>query len=117
MYEYLCTLDTKKYEFGAVDGDTVDVIVDLGFRTFQKIRIRLLRVDTPERGEEDFKKATQVLKGLLKTAIATDGRLYVRTHKRASKQRGKYGRWLGEFTNLDRTLNINKELEEKWPYG
>ena len=51
MYEYFCTLDQSKYDMGAVDGDTVDVVVDLGFRTFRKTRVRLLLVDTPERGE------------------------------------------------------------------
>ena len=65
MYEYLCTLDDKKYECGAVDGDTIDVVVDLGFKTFQTVRIRLLWVDTPERGEKDHKRATEELRKLL----------------------------------------------------
>ena len=111
MYEYICTLDTSKYEMGAVDGDTVDVMVDLGFHTFQKLRIRLLLVDTPERGEDDFHEATQTCRNLLKDATEKDPRLYLRTQKR-----GKYGRWLGEFVSLDRTLNINEVLEERWPY-
>jgi micrococcal nuclease len=96
---------------GAVDGDTVDIMVDLGFHTFQKLRIRLLLVDTPERGEDDFHEATQVFRDLLKQATETDPRLYLQTQKR-----GKYGRWLGEFISLDRTLNINEVLEKRWPY-
>jgi len=111
MYEYLCTLDEKRYECGAVDGDTIDVIVDLGFKISARIRIRLLWVDTPERGEKDHKRATEKLRKLLREATVTDARLYVRTRKQ-----GSFGRWLGEFTNLDRTININRALEEEWPY-
>ena len=65
MYEYICTLDASKYEMGAVDGDTVDIMVDLGFHTFQKLRIRLLLVDTPERGEDDFHEAVTDVDALL----------------------------------------------------
>ena len=111
MYEYLCTLDEKKYECGAVDGDTIDVVVDLGFKIHSHVRIRLLYVDTPERGEKDYKRATEELRKLLKKATVTDNRLYVRTTKQ-----GSFGRWLGEFPNLDRTVNINRVLEEEWPY-
>lgn len=115
MYEYLCTLDEKRYECGAVDGDTIDVIIDLGFKIHSHVRIRLLWVDTPERGEKDYKRATEELRNLLREATATDhgglSRLYVRTTKQ-----GSFGRWLGEFTSLDRDININRVLEEEWPY-
>lgn len=51
------------YEYGAkvvrwIDGDTVDLFIDLGFSTFRDERIRLLDVDTPERGESGYKEAT-----------------------------------------------------------
>ena len=111
MYEYMCTLDVSSYDCGAVDGDTVDIILDLGFKISHRVRIRLLLVDTPERGEEEFKEATEALREDLRRATAAVGRLRIRTHKR-----GKYGRWLGEFTSLDHTINVNAEMEAKWPY-
>lgn len=45
-----------------VDGDTVDARVDLGFNVFTNHRLRLLLVDTPERGEEGYKEATDYTK-------------------------------------------------------
>ena len=48
MYEYLAKVDETRYPQGAYDGDTIDLIIDLGFRMTTKQRIRLLGVDTPE---------------------------------------------------------------------
>ena len=59
MYEYRAKVDR------VVDGDTVDFIVDLGFKISFKIRTRLAGVNTPERGRADFKKATVMLENLL----------------------------------------------------
>ena len=42
MYEYSCTVDR------VVDGDTIDVILDLGFDILYKSRVRLFAIDTPE---------------------------------------------------------------------
>lgn len=41
-----------------VDGDTIDILIDYGFDTYAKRRVRLLGVDTPERGQDKFKEAT-----------------------------------------------------------
>ena len=49
-----------------VDGDTVDFDVDLGFKIFARIRTRLIGVDTPERGQAEYKSATLWLEELLK---------------------------------------------------
>ena len=88
-----------------VDGDTVDLEVDLGFKIFTNIRARLIGVDTPERGQEDYKRATMMLTNLL-TAYADDnGLLNIKTEKT-----GKYGRWLVEIEG------VNSVLAEKWPY-
>jgi micrococcal nuclease len=111
MYEYHCTLDNKKYPQGCVDGDTVDVIVDLGFRVKMNLRIRLSHVDTPERGADDFEKATQILRVFLSDATVADNRLILRTSKQ-----GKYGRWLGELISLDLVHNVNEKMAETWPY-
>ena len=106
MHTYFCTLDR------VVDGDTVDVIVDYGFNLKQKQRIRLLHVDTPERGEEGFSEATLVLQDLMKEAADRDHAGRVRL---VSQKTGKYGRWLGSLTSLDKKVDINQVLEERWP--
>ena len=48
MYEYSATL------IKIVDGDTVDVLIDLGFNTTKKERVRLLGIDTPESATKDL---------------------------------------------------------------
>ena len=59
MYEYLADVDR------VIDGDTVDFIVDLGFNVRLKVRGRLSGCDTPERGHQDFKLATETCRELL----------------------------------------------------
>ena len=41
-----------------IDGDTIDLVIDLGFRISTVQRIRLIDVDTPERGDPDWANAT-----------------------------------------------------------
>ncbi len=59
MYNYkaLCT--------NVVDGDTIDVVIDLGFHITTKQRLRLSNIDTPERGEENYLAAKIRLKELI----------------------------------------------------
>jgi micrococcal nuclease len=98
-----------------IDGDTVDMIVDYGFGLKQKQRIRLLHVDTPERGHEKWGVATETLRMFLEMAAKRDpegkDRLHLVSHKT-----GKYGRWLGEIYSLDMVINITADMEELWPY-
>ena len=102
MYEYRAKVDR------VVDGDTVDFIVDLGFKISFKIRTRLAGVNTPERGKTDFKKATVMLENLLLAHADEDGYNIIQTDK---DKTGKYGRWL---VIID---GVNTVLAEKWPYG
>ena len=88
-----------------VDGDTIDVEIDLGFYMTAKIRGRLLGVDTPERGRENFHEATEMLHDLINKECDEEGYFLVRTGKT-----GKYGRWLIDIDN------VNKGLAERWPY-
>lgn len=70
-----------------VDGDTVDLIVDLGFHLFAKTRFRLYGINTPERGQVGYTDATQFaeLMAPVGSTVTVD-----------SFQDGdKYGRWLG----------------------
>jgi len=89
-----------------VDGDTVDFEVDLGFKIFVSIRTRLIGVDTPERGQDDYKKATMMLENLLLAQTNEDGNVVIQTEKT-----GKYGRYLVEIDG------VNKVLAQKWPYN
>ena len=88
-----------------VDGDTVDFDVDLGFRINIRIRTRLLGVDTPERGHEDWAKATSVLTNLLNEQKDEEDYVRIQTTKT-----GKYGRWL---VNIE---GVNESLAKVWPY-
>ena len=71
-----------------VDGDTVDVVVDLGFRVTCYQRLRLLGVDTPERNEPGWAEATAFTKSLLPVGQ----KVYIRTEKADS-----FGRYLAEL--------------------
>jgi len=88
-----------------VYGDTVDFDVDLGFHISISIRTRLLGVDTPERGHQDFAKATNVLIDLLSTRTNEEGYIMIKTEKT-----GKYGRWLVDIEG------VNESLAKVWPY-
>jgi len=94
MYEYRATI--RK----VVDGDTVDVDIDLGFGVWLKDeRVRMMGIDTPEsrtrdKVEKKFGKAAGArLKSLLgKTAV-----LKTRVAKDGEDMKGKFGRILGDF--------------------
>ena len=94
MYEYRATI------VKVVDGDTVDVDIDLGFGVWLKDeRVRIMGIDTPEsrtsdKVEKKFGKAASArLKSLLgKTAV-----LKTRVAKDGEDMKGKFGRILGDF--------------------
>ena len=88
-----------------VDGDTVDFDVDLGFHISISIRTRLLGVDTPERGHQDFAKATNILIDLLNEQKDEEGYVIIETQKT-----GKYGRWLVDIPG------VNASIAKVWPY-
>ena len=91
MYEYRCKI------LRIVDGDTVDVDVDLGFGTWMhKERVRLLGIDTPESRTRDKeeKKRGLISKAFLKDKIKLAKKLTIKTHK--GSETGKFGRILGE---------------------
>lgn len=83
-----------------VDGDTIDVSVDLGFGVWKKERLRLARIDTPEvRGKE--KEAGLAAKAFVETAMSDQDMIIIKT----SKQKGKFGRYIAEIEVL---------AEEEW---
>ena len=88
-----------------VDGDTVDVDIDLGFGVWmRKQRIRMLGIDTPESRTRDKEEKVYGLaaKAFLKEALK-QGPVTLRTVKDG---KGKFGRILGEF--VVNNININE---------
>jgi micrococcal nuclease len=110
MYEYSSTL------VKIVDGDTVDVLIDLGFNTTKKERVRLLGIDTPESATKDLaeKKLGIEAKEYITQWFAKNTPFRLQTTKD-----DKYGRILGVFTGLDeKTLN-SRLVDEgyAWAYN
>ena len=103
MYEYNCNVKR------VVDGDTVDVIIDLGFDISYSSRVRLFGIDTPESRtrDKDEKARGLISKDFLKSYLDKGG-VVIRTRK---DKKGKFGRILGEMIVED--TNINKLMIEE----
>ena len=106
MHEYNCTIRR------VVDGDTVDVDIDLGFDMWiHNERVRLYGIDTPESRTRDLeeKKAGLFAKDVVLHYLPEGSKQVLRTHK---DKVGKYGRVLGEFviydSLTDRQTTINQ---------
>ena len=99
MHEYKCKI------LRVVDGDTVDVDIDLGFGIWMhKERVRLLGIDTPESRTRDIeeKKFGLLSKQFVKDHYPAGSTAILRTHK---DKTGKFGRILGELVWKDTTIN------------
>ena len=90
-----------------VDGDTMDVTLDLGFDILYNNRIRLYGINTPESRTRDLeeKKLGLAAKDRVKELCPVGSSVIIKTTKEG---RGKYGRILGEIFVGD--VNINKQL-------
>ena len=97
-----------------LDGDTIDVTIDLGFDLYKKERVRVAGVDTPEKRTRDLEEkalgidATNWLKEKLDSTIAGDDELTVRTELHGGV--GKYGRLLGWLYIGDGSLSLNEQM-------
>jgi micrococcal nuclease len=80
-----------------VDGDTVDLDVDLGFHMRAKDRFRLYGINTPERGQEGYHQAT----AYMEERAPVGSTIIVRTYPETEK----YGRWLAEIVVDGTVLN------------
>jgi len=95
-----------------LDGDTIDVTIDLGFDLYKKERVRIAGVDTPEKRTRDLEEkalgidATNWLKEQLEGAINGDDELTIRTELKGGV--GKYGRLLGWLYIGDAELSLNE---------
>ena len=98
MYEYKC--EVKRI----VDGDTVDVIIDLGFSILYSTRVRLYGIDTPESRTRDKDEKVRGLlsKDYLKEWLDQGG-VIIRTYR---DKKGKFGRVLGEMVVGGRNINL-----------
>jgi micrococcal nuclease len=114
MYEYFVKEVVK-----VVDGDTIDVVIDLGFDIMFASRVRLAGIDTPEsRTADKYEKALGLeSKKYLEARIKAAKNVVIKTEKLDSSE--KYGRILG-WIYLDGEGNsVNHEMIEKgyaWGY-
>jgi len=115
MYEYHVKKVNK-----IVDGDTIDVDIDLGFDVSFSSRVRLAGIDTPESRTTDLKeKALGVeVKEKIKKEIAAAKDIVIKTEKPDSSE--KYGRILGWLFLDGNTVSLNQQLIDQgyaWTYG
>ena len=94
-----------------VDGDTVDVDIDLGFgMVYKKQRVRMMGIDTPESRTRDLEekfygKASKAhLQKLLK-----DQKVQLQSH-----DKGKFGRILGELFIGDSNFSVNQQMIKEY---
>jgi micrococcal nuclease len=114
MFEYY----VKKVT-GVVDGDTIDVDIDLGFSISFSSRVRLAGIDTPEsRTLDKMEKALGLeAKAFLKNSIASAKSVVIKTEKMDSSE--KYGRILGwvYLDGSDKSINEKMiEVGHAWGY-
>ena len=97
-----------------LDGDTIDVTIDLGFDLYKKERVRVAGVETPEKRTRNLEEkelgidATNWLKKELEDVLAGDDELIVRTELHGGV--GKYGRLLGWLYVGDEELSLNEQM-------
>ena len=97
-----------------VDGDTIDVTIDLGFDLYKKERVRVAGVDTPEKRTRDLEEkalgidATNWMKKQLEDTINGDDELTIRTELVGGM--GKYGRLLGWLYVGDADTSLNEQM-------
>ena len=96
------------------DGDTIDVLIDLGFDLYKKERVRIAGVDTPEKRTRDLEEkalgidATVWMNDKLTGAIKGDDELTIRTELKGGM--GKYGRLLGWLYVGEDAVSLNEKM-------
>ena len=103
MYEYRCSV------VKVIDGDTVDVDIDLGFGVWlRKERIRLRGIDTPESRTRDLEeKKYGLMAKLFLQKMLSESDIILKTFKDAE---GKFGRILGDLYQTNDSTSINQHL-------
>ncbi len=113
MYEYRVKKVTN-----VVDGDTIDVDLDLGFNISYSQRVRLAGIDTPEsRTSDKFEKVLGLeAKEYLKSKVKDAKLVVIKTELPDSSE--KYGRILGWVYVDGNTISVNDEMiEDGYAWG
>jgi micrococcal nuclease len=113
MFEYY----VKKVE-NVVDGDTIDVVIDLGFDIMFASRVRLAGIDTPESRTKDLKEKALGLesKEYLKKHLKDAKSVVIKTEKINSSE--KFGRILGWLYVNGETESVNdKMINDGYAWG
>lgn len=105
MYTYQAVLSR------VVDGDTMDIVIDVGFRLTTKQRIRLAKINTPEifrqdKNSEEYKRGIRAKNFVEQRLKQNHNKMAIQT----SKRQGKFGRYLGTILLEDSDLSLNEEL-------
>lgn len=104
MYTYQATIER------VVDGDTLDVLIDLGFDIHIRQRLRLYGINTPESRTKDLQEKARGLatKAFVHDWSLTNNKVYVKTIKDATE---KYGRILAYvYPDVEMRLSLNEQL-------
>lgn len=108
MYTYRATVDR------VVDGDTIDLVIDLGFKITTNQRIRLRGINTPEtynvkKDSEEYKKGMEAKNYVIQRMEENQNKVIIETEKDV----GKYGRYIGIIRMEDSETSLNDELVNK----
>ena len=109
MHEYRCRI------LKVVDGDTVDVDIDLGFGIVLKDeRVRIMGIDTPESRTRDKVEDLfgEAAKARVKELMGESIVLKTQINKKGEDMRGKFGRILGDFVTEDGRMVTDILVEE-----
>ena len=108
MFDYLCKVTR------VVDGDTVDVEIDLGFQVMHRARVRMLGIDTPESRTRNLAEKALGLASKARLKELLKGK---KTQIVCTKEKGKFGRVLGVIWTIDKVtgeeINVNDRLCEE----
>ncbi|MBN1985149.1 MAG: thermonuclease family protein [Prolixibacteraceae bacterium] len=105
MYQYKATVKR------IVDGDTLDIIIDLGFKITTNQRIRLAHINTPEtfnvkKDSEEYKKGIEAKIFVEQRVAENNFEAIIETDKDV----GKYGRYIATVRLADKEITLNDEL-------
>lgn len=100
-----------------IDGDTVDLLVDQGFRDYQSVRVRLKDVDTAEiygtkKGSDEYEKGMKQ-KRFVEDFLSTDTEDAWPVRLESHRETGKYGRWIGDISVNGESLT--DAIVQGWP--
>ena len=108
MYEYFCKIQR------VVDGDTVDISVNLGFDIWHNARVRMMGIDTPESRTRNLEEKALGLASKARLKELLKGQ---KVRLECSKEgKGKFGRILADVVTIDKEgneININNRLIEE----